>query len=42
VFWNELFGGATQPASFSCDAVTQIGGMMTARSATAKWFSTTL
>jgi menaquinone-9 beta-reductase len=43
VFWNELLDGAPLNRHRSvANAVTQIGRAMTAHSATAKWFNTTL
>jgi geranylgeranyl reductase family protein len=43
VFWNELLEGAPLNRHRSvANAVTQIGRVMTSRSATAKWFNATL
>jgi geranylgeranyl reductase family protein len=43
VFWNELLDGAPLNRHRSvANAVTQIGGVLTARSAVARWFNATL
>ena len=43
VFWNELLDGAPLNRHRSvANAVTKIGGVLTARSAVAQWFKTTL
>ena len=43
VFWNELLDGAPPNRHRAvANAVTQIGQVMTAHGATAKWFNTLL